>query len=152
MEALQSLINEIRALRKEIGVEEKAVVPAELRVDASLKPVVESSQAIVERMARVSGIRFVDAITEGLAKHATPAFDVAVVYERTVDVAAETERLHKDIARYEKGIAAAERQLGNEGFLAKAPAQVVEGLKKQEAETRLLLDKAREALAALPTE
>jgi hypothetical protein len=30
--------------------------------------------------------------------------------------------------------------------LAKAPAQVVEGLKKQEAETRLLLEKARAAL------
>jgi valyl-tRNA synthetase len=152
MEAMQSLISEIRALRKEIGVEEKAVVPTELRIDASLSPVIASNLAIVERMARVSEIRFVDSIAEGLSKHATPTFDVAVVYERTVDVAAETERLTKDIARYEKGIAAAERQLGNEGFLAKAPAQVVEGLKKQEAETRLLLEKAREALAALPTE
>jgi len=46
-------------------------------------------------------------------------------------------------------VAAAERQLGNEAFLAKAPAQVVEGLKKQEAETRQLLEKARIALNAL---
>ena len=44
----------------------------------------------------------------------------------------------------------AERQLGNEGFLAKAPAHIVEGLKKQESETRLLLEKARAALNALP--
>ena len=48
-------------------------------------------------------------------------FDVAVIYERTIDVPAERERLTKDIAKYEKGLAAAERQLGNEGFLAKAP-------------------------------
>jgi valyl-tRNA synthetase len=75
---------------------------------------------------------------------------VAVVYERTIDVAAERERLAKEIARYEKGLAAAARQLGNEGFLAKAPAQVVEGLKNQEAETRLLLEKARATLDALP--
>ena len=73
-----------------------------------------------------------------------------MVYERTVDVPAERERLTKDIARYEKGLAAAERQLGNESFLAKAPANVVEGLKKQESETRLLLEKARAALDALP--
>jgi len=73
-----------------------------------------------------------------------------IIFERTIDVAAERERLTKDIARYEKGLAAAERQLGNEGFLAKAPAHVVEGLKKQEAETRLLLEKARAALEALP--
>ena len=64
-------------------------------------------------------------------------------------VAAERDRLTKDIAKYEKGMASAERQLGNEGFLAKAPAHVVEGLKKQESETRLLLEKARAALENL---
>jgi len=69
-----------------------------------------------------------------------------------VDVVAERERLTKDIARYEKGLAAAERQLGNPGFMAKAPAHIVDGLKKQEAETRLLLEKARAALDALPKE
>jgi valyl-tRNA synthetase len=60
--------------------------------------------------------------------------------------------LTKDIAKYEKGLATAERQLGNEAFLGKAPAHVVEGLKKQEAETRLLLEKARAALDLLPPE
>ena len=90
--------------------------------------------------------------TSGLSKHSTPGFDVAVIYERTIDVVAERERLTKDIAKYEKGLASAERQLGNEGFLAKAPAHVVEGLKKQEAETRLLLEKTRAALDALPGE
>ena len=45
-----------------------------------------------------------------------------------------------------KGLQAAGRQLGNEGFLAKAPAAVVEGLKKQQAETQSLYDKARAAL------
>ena len=56
----------------------------------------------------------------------------------------------KEIAKLEKGLGAAERQLGNESFLAKAPANVVEGLKKQEAETRLLLEKARAGLEVLP--
>jgi valyl-tRNA synthetase len=70
--------------------------------------------------------------------------------ERTIDVPAERARLTKDIEKFEKGMAAAARQLGNEGFLAKAPAHIVEGLKKQEAETRLLLEKARTALDALP--
>ncbi len=34
--------------------------------------------------------------------------------------------------------------------MAKAPAHIVEGLKKQQAETRLLLDKTQAALDALP--
>ncbi len=150
MEFLQSLIAEIRALRKEAGVEEKAVVPVEVRTDAASRRIVEENREIVERMARVSEIRFVDQITAGLSKHHTPAFDLAVVYEKKVDVAAERERLTKEIAKLEKGLATAERQLGNESFLAKAPASVVEGLKKQEAETRLLLEKARAGLEALP--
>ncbi len=149
LDQLQSLITEIRALRKEAGVEEKAVVPVEVRADADLKRIAEENRDIIEKLARVSEVRSVDAITAGLSKHSTPTFDVAVVYERTIDVAAERERLTKDIVRYEKGVASAERQLGNDAFLAKAPAQVVESLKKQEAETRQLLEKARIALNAL---
>ena len=75
--------------------------------------------------------------------------DVQVVYERQIDIPAERERLTKEIAKLEKNLASAERQLGNESFLAKAPANIVEGLKKQEAENRELLTKAQSALAAL---
>jgi valyl-tRNA synthetase len=149
MELLQSLIVEIRALRKEIGVEEKAVTPIEARIDSEIQSVIEKNRVIVERLAKVSNVRFVQEITVGLPKRSTPSFDVAIVYERTIDVAAERERLAKEIAKYEKGVASAERQLSNETFLSKAPAHVVEGLKKQEAETRLLLEKARAALAML---
>jgi len=151
MAGLQSLITEVRALRKEIAVEEKAMTPIEVRTGTIIQAALKQNQAIVERLARVNEVRFVAEITAGLAKHSTPSFDVAVVYERTIDVQAERERLTRDIAKYEKGLAAAERQLGNESFLAKAPANVVEGLKKQESETRLLLEKARVALDALPT-
>jgi valyl-tRNA synthetase len=150
MTLLQSLISETRALRKELGVEEKAVVPIEVRSSARLKNVAQQNTAIVQRLARVSDLRFLDHITPGLPKHSTPDFDTAVLYERTIDVPAERERLTRDIARYEKGLAAAERQLGNQGFIAKAPAHIVEGLKRQESETRLLLEKAQAALNALP--
>ena len=150
MTFMQNLITEIRGLRKEIGVEEKTIVPIEVRADAVSRKTAEGNRDIVERLARVSGVRFVEQITAGLSKHSTAAFDVGILYERTIDVPAERERLTRDIAKYEKGLAAAERQLGNEAFLAKAPAHVVEGLKKQESETRLLLEKAKAALNVLP--
>jgi valyl-tRNA synthetase len=150
MQSLQSLIAEIRSLRKEIGVEERVAVPIELRIAEASKPITDQNRDIIEKLARVSEVRFVHQITAGLAKHSTPSFDVAVLYERTLDIPAERDRLTKDISKYEKGLAAAERQLGNDAFLQKAPPQVVEGLKKQEAETRLLLEKARAALTNLP--
>ncbi|HEY1904123.1 MAG TPA: valine--tRNA ligase [Terracidiphilus sp.] len=150
MSTIQSIIVETRALRKETGVEEKAVTPIELRIDAEVKTVIEQNLQMIERLAKASEVRIVDQITPGLPLRTKFSFDVAVIYERTIDIPAERDRLTKDIAKYEKGLASAERQLGNQGFLAKAPANIVEGLKKQESETRLLLEKARAALDALP--
>jgi valyl-tRNA synthetase len=150
MALLQNLIVEVRALRKEIGVEEKAVVPIEVRIDADLKEVIGENRAIVERLARVSDVKFVDPITAGLARHSTPQFDVAVIYERKIDVAAERDKLSKEIAKLEKIIANSDRQLNNPGFMAKAPAHIVEGLKKQRDDAQQLLDKKRRDLDSLP--
>jgi valyl-tRNA synthetase len=150
MEAIQSLTVEVRALRKEIGVEEKATVPIEVRADAALQKTITDNRAIVERLARVSEIRFAAQISPGLAKHATPKFDVAVVYERKIDIAAERAKKDKEIAQQEKIIANSDRQLNNPGFTAKAPAHIVEGLKKQRDEAQQLLDKLRRDLDSLP--
>jgi valyl-tRNA synthetase len=146
MQLLQELISVVRATRKDAGVEEKTSIPIEVCIAATNRALIEANAAIVEKLARVSEIRFVAELSSGLPKSSTSIFDVAVVYEKTIDVPAERERLTKEIAKYEKGLISAERQLGNESFLAKAPVQVVEGLRKQEAETRLLREKARAAL------
>jgi len=74
------------------------------------------------------------------ARH-TARFDVHVVYERKIDVAAECERLRKELEKIEKGIAGGQRQLGNEQFLAKAPANVVENLRKQQQELAVVREK-----------
>jgi valyl-tRNA synthetase len=162
MRRLLELKTSVLALRKEIGVEEKAWVQIVLRCDPWIKDpefqngVIDVNRDLFGRLAKVSQIQQelnTGTIRSDLTRRIGSGFEVAVIpvgFERKIDVPAERERLTKDIAKYEKGIAAAERQLGNEGFLAKAPAKVVEGLKKQEAETRLLLEKARAALSALP--
>ena len=149
MMLLQNLIVEVRALRKEIGVEEKALTPIEVHTDATRK-IFAANATMVERLARVSEIRFVDAISAELSKRATPGFDVAVVYERKIDVAAERERLTKELQKLDKDIANAERQLNNPGFTSKAPPHIVDGLKKQLDENRRLRGKIRSDLDALP--
>jgi valyl-tRNA synthetase len=149
MNFTQTLITETRSLRKEIGAEEKAVVPIELRTDAASRKIVEENRDIVERLAKVSEIKFADALSAGLAKHSTPAFDVAVIYQRTIDVPAERDRLTKECSKLEKVVANDERALNDPGFTGKAPANIVEGRKKQLAENRLLLEKAKAALDAL---
>jgi valyl-tRNA synthetase len=79
----------------------------------------------------------------------TSRFDVHVVYERKIDVAAECERLKKELEKVEKGMASGQRQLGNEQFLAKAPASVVDGLRKQQQELAVVLGKTQSKLKEL---
>ncbi len=151
MTLVQDIISGIRAKRKEAGVEEKAVTDIEIDPLGTGKNVVVANQTIIQRLAKVGEIQPVNRrFSAGLLMYSHPDFDLGIKYERTIDAPAERERLTKDIARYEKGLAAAERQLGNEGFIAKAPAHIVDGLRKQEAETRLLLEKAQAALSSLP--
>jgi valyl-tRNA synthetase len=152
MEVLQELIVTIRGLRKELGVPEKEATPVHVHGANRVAALADANADMLARLARVSSVELVPIAPTGNNARSTPNFDVAVVYERQIDVAAERERLLKDIAKFDKGLQAAERQLGNEGFVAKAPAHIVEGLKKQAAETRALKEKAEAALAALPPE
>jgi valyl-tRNA synthetase len=158
MEDLQRVVTSIRALRKDIGVPEKEHTPAFIHGGKSdnaegrrISGIVLFNQDIVKSLARVSEVSGLP-WPFGVHTRSEANFDVAVIYEKKIDVAVERERLKKEIAQYEKILANNERQLGNEAFVAKAPAIVVEGLKKQDAENRLLLEKARTALAALPPE
>lgn len=147
---LQELIVTIRALRKDLGVPEKEAAPILLHGDNRTLALADANRDMLAKMARVSDVEFSEGSLAGAAARSGANFDVAVVYERQIDIAAERERLTKEIAKLEKGLQAAERQLGNEAFLAKAPQAVVDGLKKQQAETSALYEKAKASLAALP--
>jgi valyl-tRNA synthetase len=110
----------------------------------------DENRDMLVRLARVSSVEFAVAALTGTSARSTAEFDVAAEYEKQIDVVAERERLTKDLAKFEKGLMAAEKQLGNEAFLAKAPELVVAGLKKQQEETKLMFDKTKAALEALP--
>ena len=147
---LQELIVTVRGIRKELSVPEKEAAPIQISASNRILALADANADMLARLARVSAVELAATPPSGANARSTSAFDVAVVYERQIDVPAERERLTKDLTKYEKGLAAAERQLNNETFMAKAPAHIVEGLRKQAAETRALYEKTRAALDALP--
>jgi valyl-tRNA synthetase len=151
MTNMQELITTIRALRKELGVPEKEATPIRLHAENRVLALADANRDMLTKMARISELEFATETLSGSNARATAAFDVAVIYERQIDVAAERERLTKELSKLEKGLTAAERQLSNDTFTAKAPAHIVEGLKKQAAETKMLYEKAKTALEGLPT-
>jgi valyl-tRNA synthetase len=152
MKQLQELIVTVRALRKDLGVPEKESAPIRVHSAAGMGELAQMNADMLSRMARVSAIEVASETLTGNNARATADFDVAVIYERQIDVVAERERLNKELAKYEKGLQAAEKQLNNPGFVAKAPPHIIDGLKKQAAETRALKEKTEAALAALPSE
>jgi len=66
-----------------------------------------------------------------------------------IDIAAEKERLKKEIEKLEKQIAIAQGKLSNEGFVARAPAAVVEQEKQRVADFSATLDQLKPQLAKL---
>jgi len=66
-----------------------------------------------------------------------------------IDVAAERSRLTKQAETLRKGIAAIEGKLGNDGFLAKAPAELVEKERDRLAKLKAELSAVDAGLAAL---
>jgi valyl-tRNA synthetase len=151
MQTLQELITTIRALRKELGVPEKESAPIRIHAAARVLDPLEFSQDILARLARVEAIHVSADPLTGTNARSTANFDLAVVYEKKIDIPAERERLTKELAKHEKVLTANDARLADEKFIGKAPPHIVEGLRKQTAETRTLHDKARAALDALPT-
>ena len=142
MATLQSLIGEIRNLRAELQVEPRIKTPVRIHATAAVQALVNENRSMLERLANVSEISFVaESLTREAGARTTSKFEVVVVYEKQIDVAAERARLTKELARQEGQLANTQKQLGNEQFLSKAPPHVVEGLKKQAAELQILIDK-----------
>jgi valyl-tRNA synthetase len=151
MAVLQDLIVSVRNVRAEIKVEPKVKVPVQVFVpDAATRRMIEENRGAVERLANAESVKFVESsLAKAAGARSTARFDVHVIYEKKIDVAAERERLKKELEKIERDIANGQRQLSNEGFLAKAPANVVEGLRKRAGELSVLREKMLEQLREL---
>ena len=150
MAIVQDLIVSVRNLRAELKVEPKEKVTIEIFADSDIRSLIERNRAAVERLANVEGITFVESsLSKSAGARSTARFDVRMLYERKIDAAAERDRLSKDLTRLTQELTRATAQLNNDSFLAKAPAHVVEGLKKRKSEVEVLVQKANEALAEL---
>ncbi|MGH9671265.1 MAG: class I tRNA ligase family protein, partial [Terriglobales bacterium] len=150
MSILQELIVSVRNIRAEMKIEPKVRVPIRVFAEAAVRRLLEENRAMVERLANVEAIEFAAAsLAKSPGARTSAHFEVVAVFEKKVDPAAERQRLQKELKRMEGEIANAQRQLANQQFLAKAPGQVVEGIRKRAGELEVLLKKTRSALDEL---
>ena len=111
-----------------------------------VRALIERNRGALERLANVDGVNFVESRWRRRPGRAAPPASMSrVVYERKIDVAAERERLEQRTCQADGRVGARTAQLSERSFLAKAPAQVVEGLKRRKGEVEMLVEKSQEA-------
>src|SRR5438094_255779 len=151
MAVLQDLIVSVRNLRAELKVEPKLRVPIELfAYDPETAILIEQNSVNIRQL---TGVDTITTVEESRARQAptrgTARFDVRVVYQKKIDVAAECERLKKELEKMEKEMANTAGKLSNESFLTKAPANVVEGFRKRLGELEVIRAKTKGKLEEL---
>jgi valyl-tRNA synthetase len=144
VEKVQELVTEIRRFRNDQGIKTSAKIAAKfIGLDSAA---LTSYEAAIRQVCRL------DEMT-GAASARIEVGTVTIEFDLSgaIDVVAERARLTKDLATAEKDRQTAKVKLDNEGFMAKAPMDVVQEIRARLAETTADIERITAALAALPS-
>ena len=146
MTELKSLTDACRNLRGEMQLSPALKVPLFIEGDDHGR--LQSFAPYLQALAKLSEVQVVDTLPESPAP-VTVAGSTRLMLKVEIDIAAERERLNKEVLRLEGEITKANAKLGNESFVARAPAQVVAQEKERVQNFSATLEKLREQLAKL---
>ena len=138
--ALQEVVTEVRRFRNDQGLKPAQKVPGRIVGSAEI---VEYSSAL-RFLLKLEDKEFTPSATLEIA-----GVKIELDLTGSIDVVAERSRLEKDLAAAKKDLQTAEVKLGNAGFMAKAPADVVVEIKERLAKTSADIERITAALAAL---
>ncbi len=125
VDLLVRIITEVRSLRAELRV------PAGEFLSLHVSPAGEwlcvKYEALIKRLARLSTVTVGEAVeTPGVVRFVIDHLSFALPLGTFIDTAAEKARIDKEITRLETEHASISARLNNPGFVAKAPAEVIE--------------------------
>ncbi len=155
MQWLQGLIGAVRNIRGEMGLGNARLLPVLLQnTTEAEKAQITRIEALFKALAKVESITFLaDGEQPPLSSSSVVGHvSVFVPMKGLIDPKAELGRLQKDLDKVQKQHDQIANKLSNEGFVAKAPAAVVEGEKVKLAEFADQLAKIKanmEQIAAL---
>ncbi|WP_296444036.1 valine--tRNA ligase, partial [Rhodoferax sp. UBA5149] len=151
---LKQLVDACRNLRGEMNVSPATRLPLFVVANqASEAAFLKQSAPVLQALAKLNEVRVFD--DEAAWAAAAQAAPVAVVGEARIclhmeiDVEAEKIRLSKEVLRLEGEIVKAEGKLGNEAFVARAPAAVIDQERKRMADFVATLAKLKDQLTRL---
>jgi valyl-tRNA synthetase len=150
MGQLKSLTDAARNLRGEMQLSPSVRVPLIVEpANAEDKAVMQGFAPYIQSLGKLAEVQIVDALPESPAAVSIVG-TTKLMLKVEIDVAAERERLSKEITRIETEIAKVNGKLGNESFVARAPAAVVAQEHERLANFSATIAKMREQFAKLP--
>jgi valyl-tRNA synthetase len=145
VDLLKESVDACRSLRGEMNISPATKVPLIAAGDVTK---LQAYAPYLKALAKLADVEIVADLPEADAPVAL-AGDFKLMLKIEIDVAAEKDRLGKEIARLSGEIAKANGKLTNESFVARAPAAVVEQEKARMAEFSASLEKLTTQLAKL---
>ena len=130
MEMIMQAVRAIRNCRAEMNVAPSK--KAKTYISTSYKDTFELSTEIMKKLASASEVEVgEDMEIEGAVCIVADAAKIYIPMGDLVDFEAERKRLNKELEKTQKKLDQVNGKLNNAGFIAKAPAQVVEGQKEE---------------------
>ena len=151
-EGVMEVIRTIRNLRAEMNVAPSKRATLILKPHDGWKDALAAAEGYFKRLAGASTVEFIDADAANPEKSAsavTAPCELFIPLGELVDVEKEIQRLTKDMKNIEGEIARANGKLNNQGFIAKAPAALVEKEKEKLAVNADLLEKLKARIAEM---
>ena len=142
---LKQMVDACRSLRGEMSISPAARVPLVASGNAEK---LTAYAPYLKALAKLEEVSIVADLPEADAP-VMLVDDFKLMLKVEIDVAAEKERLGKEVARLEAEISKANAKLNNESFVARAPAEVVAQEKARVAEFGANLEKLLSQLAKL---
>ena len=142
-----ALVSGVRAARAEMNVPAGAKIPLLLRDDGGMPDWAESQREQIVQLARLESMAALEGDPpKGSIQLVIDGASVALPLSGIIDVAQESARLEKELARIAQEIAKIEAKLGNEKFLAKAPEHVIAEQQRRKSEAEAACEKLKQAL------
>ena len=152
-EAIIDVVRAIRNIRAEKGVEPGRFVEAYVVAGSSVRQTLEGSKEIIVALARVTPLHIVaeatEAPREGVVTAVLQESQVILPMAGLFDIAAERQRLNKQLAASESEVERLQGRLADESFLAKAPPPVVQKEREKLEAARARSAGLRQRLAEL---
>ncbi len=145
------LISQVRAVRSEMNIPPSAKLPMFLKdAGADAARYLETNRAVIERLARLENTGLLQGdVPDGAVQDVLDDAVIILPIKDAIDLDAERERLDREIAKQDKEIQRFEGKLGNQKFVANAPAEVVETERERLTEARQAREKLEEARTRL---